>query len=84
MDAGMHGALGAAAARLAVEASSRDRESVKGLSLVENLAPVKRESRNVAMRRDALVSDSNTVNKGGQTKVQLNMGRDDLFLYLSL
>lgn len=58
MDAGMHGALGAAAARLVEEASSRGRESVKGLSLVENLAPVKRESRSVAMRRDALVSDS--------------------------
>lgn len=60
MDAGSHGAHGAAAARLVVEAFSRDRESVKGLSLVENLAPVKRESRGAAMRRDALVSDTNT------------------------
>lgn len=57
----MRGPLGEAAARLAVEASSRDRECVKDLSLVENLAPVKRESRSVAMRRDALVSDSNTI-----------------------
>ena len=57
MDAGIHGALGAAAARLAMEASSRDRECVKGLSLVENHAPVTRESRGVAMKRDALVSD---------------------------
>lgn len=58
MDVGMHGALGAAAARLAVEASSRGRECVKGLSLVENHAPVIRESRSAGMRRDALVSDS--------------------------
>ena len=57
MDAGIHGALGAAAARLAMEASSRDRECVKGLSLVEKCAPVTRESRGVAMKRDALVSD---------------------------
>lgn len=65
----MHGPLGAAAARLVVEESSRDRESVKGLSLVENLAPVKRENRSVAMRRDALVSDFNAVNK---TTLQYN------------
>ncbi|KAI4817370.1 hypothetical protein KUCAC02_010771, partial [Chaenocephalus aceratus] len=41
----------AAAARRVVEESSRDRESVKGLSLVESLAPVKRESRSVARKR---------------------------------
>lgn len=57
----MHGAHGAAAARLAVEASSRGRESVKGLSLMEHLALVKRESRGVAVRGDVLVSDANTL-----------------------
>lgn len=67
MDAGMHGVLGAAAARLAEEASNRNRESAKGLSLVVNLALVKRESRGVAMRRDAQVSDLNTMEKGGYT-----------------
>lgn len=56
MDAGMHGALGAHAARLVVEVFSRGRESVKGLSLVESLALGKRESRDAAMRKDALVS----------------------------
>lgn len=56
MDAGTLGAHGAAAARLVVEATSRGREFVKGLSLVESLAPVTWESRDVAMRRDALVS----------------------------
>lgn len=83
MDAGMHGALGAAAARLAVEASSRDRESVKGLSMVESLASVIRESRNGAMRRDALVSDLNTTDKRGHTTVQFNKKRDFLSFYLS-
>lgn len=68
MDAGMHGVLGAAAARLAEEASNRDRESAKGLSLVVNLAPVKRENRGDAMRKDALVSDFNMMVKGGWTK----------------
>jgi len=63
----MHGALGAAAARLAVAAPSRDRESVRGPSLVESLAPGKRESRSVAMRRDALVSASITMHKDGHT-----------------
>ncbi len=70
MDAGTHGALGAAAARLAVEASSRDRECVKGLSLVENLALVNRENRGAATRRDALVSDSVTMYKGGHITMQ--------------
>lgn len=54
MDAGMNGAHGAAAARLAVEATSRDRGSVKGLSLEENLALVILESISAAMKRDAL------------------------------
>lgn len=84
MDAGIHGALGAAAARLAVEASSRDRESVKGLSLVENLAPVKRESRGVAMRRDALVSDPNIMDKVGHTMIQFKKEKGYLSFYLSL
>lgn len=79
----MHGALGAAAARLAVEASSRDRESVKGLSMVESLASVIRESRNGAMRRDALVSDLNTTDNRGHTTVQFNKKRDFLSFYLS-
>ena len=55
----MRGAHGAAAARLAVEASSRGRESVKDLSLMEHLALVKRESRGVAVKGDVLVSDAN-------------------------
>lgn len=59
MDAGIHGAPGEPAARLVVEVFSRGRESVKGLSLVESLALVKRESRDAAMRKDALVSYSN-------------------------
>lgn len=54
----MHGAHGAAAVRLVEEAFSRDRECVRDLSSVGNLAPVTRESRGVAMRRDALVSES--------------------------
>lgn len=69
MVAGMRGALGAAAARLVVEASSRDRECVKDLSLVESLAPVIRQSRSVAMRRDALVSDTCSMHKGGCTTI---------------
>lgn len=67
MDAGMHGVLGPAAARLVEEASNRDRESAKDLSLAVNLALVKRESRGVAMRRDAPVSDFNMMEKDGQT-----------------
>lgn len=80
----MDGVLGAAAARLAEEASSRDRESAKGLSLVVKFAPVKRESRGVAVRRDAPVSDSNITEKVGHTTVQFNKERDYLSLYLSL
>ena len=60
MDAGMHGAHGAAAARLAAEAVRTERESVRALSLVENLALVKRKRRDAAMRGDALVSDCGT------------------------
>lgn len=67
MDAGMHGVLGAAAARLAEEASNRGRESAKDPSLAVNLALVKRESRGVAMRKDAPVSDFTMMEKGGQT-----------------
>lgn len=59
----MRGALGQAAARLAAAACSRGRESVRDPSLVENLAPEKKESRDVAMKRDALVSDSITMHK---------------------
>lgn len=66
----MHGALGAAAARHVEEASSRDRESARGLSLVANLAPGKRESRSAAMRRDAPVSDFKTSEMGGCTTAQ--------------
>lgn len=68
----MHGALGAAAARRVEEASSRDRESARGLSLVVNLAPGKRESRSVAMRRDAPVSETKTSEMGGCTTVQFS------------
>lgn len=59
----MNGAHGAAAARLAVEATSRGRGSVKGLSLEENLALVILESISAAMTRDALVSGLDTINK---------------------
>lgn len=62
MEPGIHGAHGEAVARLVVEASSKDRESVRGLSLEENLALVKPESRSAAMIRDALVSVSSTMN----------------------
>lgn len=56
MDAGIHGAHGAAAVRHVVEAFSRGRECVKGLSLVENPALVKNRNRSGATRKDALVS----------------------------
>lgn len=61
MEPGIHGAHGEAAARPVVEGSSRDRESVRGLSLEERLAPVTPESRSAAMRRDALVSVCSTI-----------------------
>ena len=67
----MRGALGEAAARLVVVASSRDSESVKGLSLEENVAPVKWESRGAAMRSDALVSDSQTMNKRSLSTIRI-------------
>lgn len=66
----MHGVPGEAAARRAAEASSRDRESAKGLSLVVNAAPGRRESRSAAMRRDAPVSDSSTMEECGRTTIQ--------------
>lgn len=77
MVVGMRGRLGAAAARRVVEESSRDRESVKGLSLVESLAPVKRESRSVATKRDALVSNSFTMQRDYHTAIQFSMEKDD-------
>lgn len=85
MDAGMHGVLGAAAARPVEEASSRDRESVRDLSLVGSLALEKRESRSVAMRRDAPVSVSKTSEIGGCTNTTVRKEiTDSLFLCLFL
>ncbi len=83
MDAGTHGPLGAAAVRLAVAASSRDRECVKGLSLVGTLALVKRESRGAATRRDALVGDCNTKDEGVHTTIQFNKERKYLSFHFS-
>lgn len=53
----MPGRLGAAAARLAEEASSRGSESARVRSLVVNLALVRAESRGAAARGDAPVSN---------------------------
>lgn len=57
MDSGTPGLLGAAAARLAEEASSRGSESARVRSLVVNLALVRVESRGAAARGDAPVSN---------------------------
>ena len=84
MDAGIHGAHGVAAARLAVEASSRGRESVKGLSLMAHLAPVKRESRGVAMRRDVLVSDTSIVMDKGCLTITQSNNRSLIILHMIL
>lgn len=58
MDAGMHGVLGAAAAKHVAVGFSSDRESAKGLSSVASPALVKRGSTSGAMKGDALVSQS--------------------------
>lgn len=63
MDAGMHGVLGAAAVKHVEVEFSRDRESAKGHSSVVKPALEKRGSRSAAMKRDALVSDPETVKK---------------------
>lgn len=59
----MHGVLGAAAVKHVEVEFSRDRESVKGHSSVVKPALEKRGSRSAAMKRDALVSDPETVKK---------------------
>lgn len=84
MDAGTHGPLGAAAVRLAVAASSRDRECVKGLSSVVNLALVIRESRGAATRKDAPVGDCYTKDESGHTTIQFNKQRKYLSFRFSL
>lgn len=62
------------AARPVVEASSRDKESVRGLSLEESLAPVTPESRSAAMRRDALVSVCSTIDFAIVSQIQKQTG----------
>lgn len=74
MEPGIHGAHGAAAVRLVVEASSRGRGSVRGLSLEENPAPVKPRSRSAAMTSDALVSGSKTANKWNIVQIKPSLG----------
>lgn len=69
MDSGMPGLLGAAAARLAEEASSRGSESARVRSLVVNLALVRVENRGAAARGDAPVS--NFITDGKRTAAQL-------------
>lgn len=63
MDVGMHGVIGAAAAKHVEVGFSRDREFATGLSSVVNPALVKRENTSGAMKGDALVSDPETVEK---------------------
>lgn len=68
MEPGIHGAHGAAAVRPVVGASSRGRESVRGLSLEEKPARVKQGSRSAAMTKDVQVSGSNATHKRGLVK----------------
>lgn len=79
MDAGMHGVLGAAAAKHVEVEFSRDRESARDLSTVVSPAPVKRQSRSAAMKGDALVSDSETVKKKCTYKTILLNQKKQLF-----
>lgn len=67
----MLGARGAAAARLAAAASSRDKEFAKGPSLAGSLAPATEASTSAAMRRDALVGHVDVLSKDGAS---LTMG----------
>lgn len=69
MVSGMPGRLGAAAARLVEEASSRGSESARVRSLVVNLALVRVENRGAAARGDAPVS--NFITNSKRTAAQL-------------